>query len=151
MGKYEKCLVVCFSLLVLFSSCFSKREPKWISSIEKKDTVSCGRYNSEGIRYLIEGSGEESMMNKVRREIERFPEGMRKAASFCPRVENTDPFELDFSFRSAFFDSSKRKILLYFFAPVKEPHIYAGYGEEFLVDEKRGIIDKIYVFPVPLE
>jgi hypothetical protein len=113
--------------------------------------VVCQRYAGAGMIPVGPGSRYLKTIEDWRKRIDGIAPTLGEVATRCPIVENTSPRGLRFEYHTAWDDTAAGNAVLYYFAFIPHPKVYAGYGIHAVIDAREGRLRKICAFPVPLE
>jgi hypothetical protein len=113
--------------------------------------IVCQRYEGKAMRPIGPGSPYLKAAEEWRKTLDRRSREMGRAAGKCPSVENTPPDSLAYEYHTAWDDTAVGNVVLYYFAPIRDPKVYAGYGIHAVVGVRENRLKKVCVFPIPLE
>ncbi|MEW6685243.1 MAG: hypothetical protein AB1393_03440 [Candidatus Edwardsbacteria bacterium] len=142
---------ILFFFLVMLA-CLHQKSSNFRRSLDSDYSfVVCGRYPHRGLHPVRTSYGK--LIKKIRKEIEcrERPNGSPLPNEIAQKCPETKDKNLEFAYRSAFLDEKNGKILMHYFAGIPHHQIFAGYAEHFIVNLRSKRIERVYVFPVPLE
>lgn len=113
--------------------------------------VVCQRYEGTALVPINPRSRYLRTMEEWRKRLDKAAARLGEMAESCPRVENTSPRGLVYEYHTAWDDTVAGNAVLYYFAFIPNPKVYAGYGIHAVIDAKENKLRQICVFPVPLE
>lgn len=113
--------------------------------------VLCRRYENIGMRPISSKNPVLKTAEAWKKILDKHVRDMGQAAAKCPSVENASPAGLKFEYHTAWEDSAAGNVVLYYFAPIRNPKVYAGYGVQAVVGIKENSLKQVCIFSVPLE
>jgi hypothetical protein len=113
--------------------------------------IVCQRYEGKTMRPIGPGSPYLKVAEEWRKTLDRRSRELGRAAGKCPSVENIPQDTLTYEYHTAWDDTADGNVVLYYFAPIHNPKVYAGYGIHAVVGVRENRLKKVCVFPVPLE
>jgi len=137
-------LLFVFPFLLCTGGC---REQVNLTGVE----VLCKRYEGQFMRPIGSQCHHLKTMEAWRNKLDKHARELGQAARKCPSVENTPPGGLTYEYHMAWEDSSAGNVVLYYFAPIPHPKVFAGYGIQAVVGINEDRLKQVCVFPVPLE
>ncbi len=123
------------------------REQASLSSAE----VVCQRYEGKQMVPISPQSRYLKTMEGWRKRLDKAAPQLGEVAEGCPWVENTSPKGLIYEYHTAWEDTASGNAVLYYFAFIPNPKVYAGYGIHAVVGARENRLKQVCVFPVPLE
>lgn len=123
-----------------------------MKGLERGDysSVKVGRYPHR-MEILRPPSQYEAIVQDWRKVIENQPKVMNRIAeNFFPEGEG-DPSNLTFRFHFAGKDGENNRLILRYFAVIRNPFILAGYQVQFVFHLPSEKFAEIYVAQIPLE
>ena len=113
--------------------------------------IVCQRYEGKYMVPISPQSRYLQTMEDWRKRLDKATPQLGEVAEGCPMVENRPPKGLVYEYHTAWEDTAAGNAVLYYFAFIPNPKVYAGYGIQAVVGVRENKLKKVCVFPVPLE
>jgi hypothetical protein len=130
--------------LLSFAGC---REELKLNDVQ----VVCQRYEGTALVPINPQSRYLRVMEDWQKRLDKAAPRLGEMAVRCPMVENTSPRGLVYEYHTAWDDTVAGNAVLYYFAFIPHPKVYAGYGIDAVISAKENKLKQLCVFPVPLE